>query len=70
MSDIAFSTLTQQIKECSYDEKITLLSFIADLLKHNPKIEKKSKRKLGELTGKIFISEDFDETPKCFEDYI
>ena len=70
MSSIAFSTLTQQIKECSYDEKITLLSFIADLLKHNPKIENKSKRKLGELKGKIFISEDFDETPECFKDYI
>lgn len=70
MSDIAFSTLTQQIKECSYDEKVTLLSFIADLLKHNPKTEKKAKRKLGELQGKIFISEDFDETPECFKDYI
>ena len=70
MSDIAFSTLTQQIKECSYDEKITLLSFIADLLKHNPKIEKKPKRKLGGLKGKIFMTEDFDKTPECFKDYI
>ena len=70
MSDVAFSALTQQIKECSYDEKITLLSFIADLLKHNPKIENKPKRKFGELKGKIFISEGFDETPECFKDYI
>jgi len=70
MSDIAFSTLTQQIKNCTYDEKISLLSFIADLLKNNPKVEKKAKRKLGEFKGKIFMSEDFDETPECFKDYV
>lgn len=66
MSDIAFSTLKQQIKNCSYDEKISLLSLIADLLKPVPKTEKKSKRKLGGLKGQIWMSDDFDETYKSF----
>lgn len=40
MSDSAFSTLEQQIKKCSYDEKISLLSLIVDLLKSNTNGEK------------------------------
>lgn len=69
MSDIAFSLLEQQIKECSYDEKISLLSLIADLLKPGVKDEKKSKRELGGLKGKVWMSDDFDETPECFKEY-
>lgn len=70
MSDSAFSTLEQQIKKCSYNEKISLLSLIVDLLKSNTKGEKKSKRELGGLKGKVWMSDDFDETPECFKEYI
>ena len=70
MSETAFFLLEQQIKECSVDEKLTLLSFIANLLKKESVPEKKTKRTLGALKGKIWMSEDFDETPECFKEYI
>ncbi len=70
MSDIAFSSLEQQVMNCTYDEKLNLLSFIADLLKSNPKQEKKVNRTLGGLKGQIWMAEDFDETPDCFKEYI
>lgn len=70
MSDIAFSALEQQVKNCTYDEKINLLSLIVSLLKSNPRPEKKAKRKLGGLKGQVWMADDFDETPGCFKEYI
>lgn len=70
MSDVAFSSLEQQVMNCTYDEKLNLLSFIAALLKSNSKPEKKVKRTLGGLKGQIWMADDFDETPDCFKEYI
>ena len=33
--------------------------------------EKKTKRKLGALKGKlVYMADDFDETPDCFKEYL
>ncbi|MBQ3837411.1 MAG: DUF2281 domain-containing protein [Treponema sp.] len=34
------------------------------------KTEKKSIRQLGQWKGKVWIADDFDETPDCFKEYV
>ena len=69
MSARILSVLEQQIMECTVDEKLTLLSFIADLLKAEAIPPQKTSRTLGELKGQVWMAEDFDETPECFDGY-
>ena len=70
MSARTLSVLEQQIMECTIDEKLALLSFIAGLLKTEAASPpKKAVRTLGGLKGKVWMAEDFDETPKCFDGY-
>ncbi len=68
MSASTLSALEQQIMECTVDEKLSLLSFIAGLLKTEA-APKKTARTLGELKGQVWMAEDFDETPECFDGY-
>lgn len=69
MSARTLSVLEQQIMECTVAEKRILLSFIAGLLKTEATSPKKPVRPLGELQGQVWMAEDFDETPECFDGY-
>lgn len=72
MSAIAMTQIKQEIKSSSYEEQISLLAFIADLLKEKvqPKKSSEPKRKLGGLEKGFWIADDFDETPECFKEYV
>ena len=42
-----------------------------NVIRQSLKEEKKKKRKLGALKGKlIYMADDFDETPDCFKEYM
>ena len=67
-------TMTQienQITQFSFEEQLHLLAFIAN--KVNISSEKSStkatKRSPGGLTGKFWMTEDFDEPPDCFKTF-
>lgn len=72
MSTIAMTQIKQEIKSSSYEEQISLLAYIADLLKEKiqPKEISSPKRKLGGLEKGFWIADDFDETPECFKEYV
>lgn len=72
MSNQALIQMQQQLQSASYEEQVSMLSFIADLLKKKIQPQKKlqPKRKLGGLEKGFWIADDFDETPDCFKDYI
>ena len=57
------------------DEKLPLLIQFASFLKSSPQIaldetHGNSKRKIGRLKGKIWMADDFNETPSEFKEYI
>lgn len=72
MSSFVMSKMQQEIKSATYEEQVSLLAFIADLLKEKIQPQKsiKPKRKLGGLEKGFLIADDFDETPDCFKEYI
>lgn len=72
MSNQALIQMQQQLQSASYEEQVSMLSFIADLLKKKIQPQKKlqPKHKLGGLEKGFWIADDFDETPDCFKDYI
>ena len=63
--------IENQITQFSFEEQLHLLAFIAN--KVNISSEKSStkttKRSPGGLTGKFWMTEDFDETPDCFKTF-
>ncbi|UTC74383.1 DUF2281 domain-containing protein [Treponema sp. OMZ 792] len=76
MSYEQYSQLETQVLEIPYEQKLQLLYIIADSLKNtamskkNNLKDKKPKRRLGILKGKIWMTPDFDDTPPCFEEYM
>lgn len=76
MSTLVLTEVKQKIQSATYEEQISILSFIEDLLKtrnHSQDSTVKSsvpERKLGGLEKGFWIADDFDETPECFKDYI
>lgn len=62
-------SLMENISEEDAEEIVVFLK--SYLEKKKDKETKKSViRKLGGYKGKVWISDDFDETPDCFKDYI
>lgn len=72
MSDVLLSQIENQIATVSYDEKLSLLFFIANKLNGNNQVKQKkvAKRVLGGLEKGFWIADDFDETPECFKEYL
>ena len=50
---------------------LVYIRFLQDQAEKDRSSEKKQKRNLGVLSDQfVSISDDFDETPDCFEDYL
>lgn len=79
MSEEALKSLEAQIAATTYDEKLSLLLFMAKQMKADRAISKddksnntKPKRELhlGGWEKGFWIADDFDETPDCMKAYV
>lgn len=66
-----YDTILQMIEKLSFGERLHLMSKLAQNVEKDAPVEKvnKQERVFGLLKGKIWIADDFDETPPGFEDY-
>ena len=62
-------SLMENISEEDAEEIVVFLKSYLEK-KKDKETKKPVIRKLGGYKGKVWISEDFDETPDCFKDYI
>lgn len=78
MSSEALKSLEMQIAAATYDEKLSLLLFMAEKMKEDrgikkdsiPPVQKKRDLQLGGLEEGFWIADDFDETPDCMAAYV
>ena len=62
-------SLMENISEEDAEEIVVFLKSYLEKKKYK-ETKKPVIRKLGGYKGKVWISDDFDETPDCFKDYI
>ena len=70
---MTMSQVENQINLFSFEEQLHLLAYIANKVNMHSDVSvqrKKPKLTAGGLTGKFYMSEDFDQTPDCFKDYV
>ena len=72
--DMAIDLLNKEAEGLSEEQMSKVVEYIK-FLKYTLKQEKSDsqdgeKRSPGGLTGKFYMSEDFDETPDCFKEYM
>lgn len=74
---MAYEAILEEVKDLPEDSQTEVLHFILFLKskKENeePKMPspKKPKRKFDIMAGKLlYMADDFDETPECFEEYM
>lgn len=64
-----YEVLEKKIECLTTTQQQSVIDFVNFLLSQNEKQEKQ-KRQPGGLTGKFYMSPDFDETPECFKEYV
>lgn len=69
------STILEKVNKLSPEEQLAVENFIQELLdKHKSigeeSIAEKRRRNLGRMKGRIWMADDFNETPEDFKDYV
>ena len=66
-----YPTLEKQLNNLSVEQRQSVFDYINFLIYQNRAGKEKTMyRTPGGLTGAFYMAADFDETPKCFEDYV
>jgi len=66
----AKAKLSELIEAALSGEEVIISRRKTPLVKIVPLSSSHTKRRLGTAKGKIVISDDFDETPEAFQDYL
>ena len=76
------AAMKTQINDFTLEEQINFMAYLANLIQMRSNYNKvqrvdtedqknrKPIRHLGKWSGQIWMSDDFDETPDCFEEYM
>ena len=76
---MTLANMETQIMTFSLEEQIRFMAYLANIIQQKSelkysestqKITKKPIRHLGKWKGQIWMADDFDETPECFEEYM
>ncbi len=66
-----YEVLEKKIESLTAEQQQSVFDFVEFLFsKQTIQQKKKQKRTPGGLTGKFYMSPDFDETPDCFKEYM
>ena len=68
---MSYAVLEKKIESLSAAQQQSVFDYVDFLLsKHKQPKTHRQKRQAGGLTGEFWMSDDFDETPDCFKDYM
>lgn len=67
---MSYIALEQKLRRIPERDLATVSRFLDSVLTASESHEPPAARQLGQWNGRIWMADDFDDTPDCFKDYL